>query len=125
MTETGAAVALPANATREARLGCLDPIAAMAAELTEPDLLTLAGRSSYCGPSHAQGLSLSRFGIHRPDLQRILSSTPDYISGIGSSISPRRGGTESAGGRSAASKTRSFGADLRCTDSQRIESSRD
>ena len=81
LTEIGAAVALSANATRDLRrLGVLDDIVAAS---TEPDeLIYRDGRTSRriaAHPMHQGGRYQQRFGapfcgIHRAELQRILSA---------------------------------------------------
>lgn len=87
LTEIGAAVALSANATRELRrLGVLDQIIAIATEPTE--LIFRDGRDGRRIAAHPVRLESSyreRFGapylgIHRADLQRILSGA---LSGAG------------------------------------------
>jgi salicylate hydroxylase len=81
LTEIGAAVALSANATRELRrLGCLDPIAAVATEPTEliyrrwQDGRRIAAHPVRKDSTYRNRFGAPYFGIHRADLQRILSS---------------------------------------------------
>jgi salicylate hydroxylase len=81
LTEIGAAVALSANATRELRrLGCLDPIAAVATEPTEliyrrwQDGRRIAAHSVRKDSAYRNRFGAPYFGVHRADLQRILSS---------------------------------------------------
>lgn len=81
LSEIGAAVALSANATRELRrLGVLDDIVAAS---TEPEELIYrdarTGRRVAAHPMHLNGRYEQRFdapycGIHRAELQRILSA---------------------------------------------------
>lgn len=88
LREIGAAVALSANATRElGRLGCLEPIAALAAE---PSELIWRGWTDHrrvaAFPVAKDGAYRARFGapyygIHRADLQRVLGGAhgPDRL----------------------------------------------
>ena len=80
LTEVGAAVALSANSTRELRrLGVLDEIAAVSTEPTELIYRSWQdGRRIAAHPVGQDGRYRDRFGapyfgIHRADLQRILS----------------------------------------------------
>ncbi|HYZ32748.1 MAG TPA: FAD-dependent monooxygenase [Crenalkalicoccus sp.] len=80
LTEIGAAVALSANATRELRgLGVLDQLTAVATEPTELIFRSWRdGRRIAAHPVRQDGRYRERFGapylgIHRADLQRILS----------------------------------------------------
>lgn len=114
LTEIGAAVALSANATRELqRLGVLDGIAAFATEPTELIFRNWQdGRRIAAHPVRQDGRYRERFGapyfgIHRADLQRVLSGA---LGGAGlhlghrlASLADRRDGVELAfdNGRSA------------------------
>jgi salicylate hydroxylase len=81
LTEIGAAIALSANGTRELeRLGCLDALTAVS---TEPTELIYRGWSSderiaafpvRRDDSYRRRFGAPYFGIHRADLQRILSA---------------------------------------------------
>ena len=87
LNEIGAAVALSANSTREVRrLGALDAITAVSTEPTE--LIYRDWRNGHPIAAYPVGYE-SRYqkrfgapfqGIHRADLQRILSGT---LSGVG------------------------------------------
>jgi salicylate hydroxylase len=85
LTEIGAAVALSANATRELRrLGCLDPIAAVATEPTEliyrrwQDGRRIAAHPVRKDSAYRDRFGAPYFGVHRADLQRILSSAHGF-----------------------------------------------
>jgi salicylate hydroxylase len=81
LTEIGAAIALSANGTRELeRFGCLDALAAVS---TEPTELIYRGWSSderiaafpvRTDDSYRRRFGAPYFGIHRADLQKILSA---------------------------------------------------
>src|SRR3954468_11427845 len=80
LTEIGAAVALSANATRElGRLGLLDAIEAVATEPTEliyrswRDGRRIAAFPVRMDSAYRGRFGAPYFGIHRADLQRILS----------------------------------------------------
>ena len=80
LTEVGAAVALSANSTRELqRLGVLDEIAAVSTEPTEliyrswKDGRRIAAHSVRQESLYRDRFDAPYFGIHRADLQRILS----------------------------------------------------
>jgi salicylate hydroxylase len=101
LTEIGAAVALSANATRELRrLGVLDAVLAVAAEPTE--LIFRAwrdGRRIAAHPVRQDGRYRERFGapylgIHRADLQRILSGA---LCGAGLHLGHRLSGLSDRG----------------------------
>ena len=80
LTEIGAAVALSANATRElGRLGLLDAITAVSTEPTEliyrgwHDGRRVASHPVRLNQSYRERFGAPYFGIHRADLQRVLS----------------------------------------------------
>jgi salicylate hydroxylase len=81
LTEIGAAVALSANATRELRrLGVLEPVAAASTEPTEliyrswQDGQRIAAHPVRNGLRYQQRFGAPYYGIHRADLQRVLST---------------------------------------------------
>lgn len=114
LTEVGAAVALSANSTRELRrLGVLDEIAAVSTEPTEliyrnwRDGWRIAAHPVRQEQRYRDRFGAPYFGIHRADLQRILSRS---LGGIGLHLGHRlvnlveQGGTiglEFANGRVA------------------------
>lgn len=118
LAEIGAAVALSANATRELRrLGVLDGIAAASTEPTEliyRDWRT--GRRVAAHPVHLGGAYQARFGapyfgIHRADLQRVLS---EALGGAGLHLGHRLSGIAERDGTVALEFTngRSYEADI-------------
>src|SRR3954464_10673397 len=93
LTEIGAAVALSANATRELRrLGVLDRLLAVATEPTElifrdgRDGRRIAAHPVRQGGRHRARFGAPYLGIHRADLQRILSGA---LGGAGLSLGHR------------------------------------
>ncbi len=81
LTEIGAAVALSANATRELRrLGVLESVAAASTEPTEliyrswQDGQRIAAHPVRNGLRYQQRFGAPYYGIHRADLQRVLST---------------------------------------------------
>lgn len=81
LTEIGAAVALSANATRELRrLGVLDAVAAASTEPTEliyrswQDGRRIAAHPVRNGRRYQERFGAPYYGIHRADLQRVLST---------------------------------------------------
>jgi salicylate hydroxylase len=91
LAEIGAAVALSANANREfARLGLLDGIAAHACEPTEliyrdgEDGRRIAAHAVGQGGRYRAAFGAPYFGIHRADLQTVLSSAlPSQLLNLG------------------------------------------
>jgi salicylate hydroxylase len=80
LTEIGAAVALSANSNRELRrLGVLDAIAAFSTEPTELIYRDwrygrrIAAHQVRCGRQYQKRFGAPFYGIHRADLQRVLS----------------------------------------------------
>jgi salicylate hydroxylase len=105
LTEIGAAVALSANATRELRrLGLLDGV--LAASIMPTELIYRDGRTGQVIASHPVGRDgryAERFGapylgIHRADLQRVLSGA---LAGGGLHLGHRLAGIEERGNRIA------------------------
>jgi salicylate hydroxylase len=81
LTEIGAAIALSANATREyIRLGLGDALAAAGCTPTEliyrhwRDGARIAAHSVRAGEAYARRFGAPYYGLHRADLQRILSA---------------------------------------------------
>ena len=102
LTEIGAAVALSANSTRELRrLGVLDPITAVSTEPSEliyrdwQDGRRIAAFPVHEGLQYQQRFGAPYFGIHRADLQRVLSGA---LGGAGLHLGQRLAGIAEGGG---------------------------
>ena len=101
LTEIGAAVALSANSTRELRrLGVLDPITAVSTEPSEliyrdwQDGRRIAAFPVHEGLQYQQRFGAPYFGIHRADLQRVLSGA---LGGAGLHLGQRLAGIAEGG----------------------------
>jgi salicylate hydroxylase len=103
LTEIGAAVALSANSTRELRrLGVLDAVAAASTEPNEliyrswRDGRRIAAHPVRNGLCYQERFGALYYGIHRADLQRVLSTA---LGGAGLHLGHRlRGMTDQGGG---------------------------
>lgn len=102
LTEIGAAVALSANANRELRrLGVLDQLAAVSTEPSElifRDWRTgerIAAHKVHVDLRYQQACGAPYFGVHRADLQRILSGA---LGGAGLHLGHQLTGLEDQGG---------------------------